>query len=74
MLAYRGASLDQSFDMRARMRCSRVDDKPMMGAFMGALICPAAARMMGQLGLDFILLDWEHTPFGTLHSLDAHRI
>ncbi|OCF78245.1 hypothetical protein I204_00182 [Kwoniella mangroviensis CBS 8886] len=61
MLNYRGHALHHTFDLRSRMKISR--EKPMIGTFFAAFPHPALARMVGQAGYDYVLLDWEHTPF-----------
>ncbi|WVW79832.1 hypothetical protein I302_101802 [Kwoniella bestiolae CBS 10118] len=61
MLNYRGHALHHTFDLRSRMKISR--KKPMIGTFYAAFPHPAVARMIGQAGYDYVLLDWEHTPF-----------
>ena len=60
-LNYRGNALNQSFNMRERMKLSR--EKPMMGMWFGAFPYPAIGRAIAQAGFDFILMDWEHTPY-----------
>jgi 2-keto-3-deoxy-L-rhamnonate aldolase RhmA len=61
MLGFRGHTLAQSFDMRARMKlCAQ--GKPMMGMLLGAFATPAMGRFVAQAGFDYIFLDWEHTP------------
>ena len=61
MQQYRGAALNQPFDMRARMKASR--EKPMVGFWYGAFPDVGVARMVGQAGYDFVMIDWEHTPY-----------
>lgn len=64
MQAYRGAQLGQPFDLRARIKASRVDDKPMMGCWLGAFPYPEVARTIAQVGYEYVVLDWEHTAMG----------
>jgi hypothetical protein len=61
MQRYRGATLNQPFDMRARMKASR--ENPMLGFWYGAFPDVNVARMIGQAGFDFVMIDWEHTPY-----------
>ncbi|WWC60047.1 uncharacterized protein I303_102610 [Kwoniella dejecticola CBS 10117] len=61
MLNYRGHTLHHTFDLRSRMAISR--EKPMIGTFFAGFPYPNVARMVGQAGYDYVLLDWEHTPF-----------
>ncbi|WWC69045.1 uncharacterized protein I206_102981 [Kwoniella pini CBS 10737] len=61
MLNYRGHTLHHTFDLRSRMAISR--EKPMIGTFYAAFPHPTVARMIGQAGYDYVLLDWEHTPY-----------
>ncbi|WRT65308.1 uncharacterized protein IL334_002251 [Kwoniella shivajii] len=61
MLNYRGYALHQAFDLRSRMAISR--EKPLVGMFYGAFPHPSVARMIGQAGFDYVILDWEHTPY-----------
>lgn len=67
MQQYRGAALNQPFDMRARMKASR--EKPMLGFWYGAFPDVSVARMVGQAGYDFVMIDWEHTPYSELAAL-----
>lgn len=62
MLNYRGASLQQSFRLRERIKISR--EKPMNGLWIAAFPHMNMARVCGQAGYDFVILDWEHTPMG----------
>ncbi|WWC87445.1 uncharacterized protein L201_002334 [Kwoniella dendrophila CBS 6074] len=62
MLNYRGHALHHTFDLKSRLAISR--EKPMIGQFFAAFPYPNVARMIGQAGYDYVLLDWEHTPFG----------
>lgn len=72
MLAYRGASLSQPFDMRARIKCSRLDNKPLIGCWLGGFPNAHVARAVAQVGYDFVLLDWEHTPMSEWPA-DRHK-
>ena len=71
MINYRGNTLHQSFKMRERMKLSR--EKPMMGMWYGAFPHMGIARTVGQAGFDFILMDWEHTPYSWFGHLCEPR-
>ncbi|ORY32005.1 Pyruvate/Phosphoenolpyruvate kinase-like domain-containing protein [Naematelia encephala] len=66
MREFRGNTLAHPFFMKERMKLSR--EKPMMGIWYGAFPSIPVARAIGQAGFDFVLLDWEHTPY-TIESV-----